>query len=99
MKKYLELFLVISFPIYSFISWLIVYNTYSVGQNSRVKIFEENFLFGLTSSFVTPISIMLLLYAIYMFFEKIPFRQNFVLNMFLLLTILFLLISHIWGLL
>jgi hypothetical protein len=99
MKRKFKLFILMLFPVYSFLSWIYIYNYHELSQQSRVKIYENNYFLGLDSNLISLISISLLLFAVYLLVKQLYFRQNIVLSSILLLIILFLLFYNIWSLL
>lgn len=87
------------FPIYSFISWIYVYNVFKVGQSFKVKIYENNFLFGTELTLVSSLSVILLIGSFYCIIKQVIIKENYLLNVFLLLLIILLLFFNLWTLL
>jgi hypothetical protein len=99
MKKQINLILLILFPVYSFMSWLYVYNFHKLGQASRVKLLENNYFLGLDSKLISLTSILLLLISIYLIIKNLKTDNVVFKNILFLILILFLLFYNIWSIL
>jgi cytochrome c biogenesis protein CcdA len=100
MKRIILSSLLIIFPLYRFIIWILIYKEFkSEPQSIKVMKYQEKYFFNVSmhEPIVTSLSILLLLIAIYLLGKHLYNKQNYILWLLLIIAIL-LLLFNTWTL-